>query len=346
MTDLTAAVLGAAGYAGGELLRLLADHPDVGALRAFSASHAGKPLSEAHPALRHLGDGTFEEPDPAGAAAWADVLFLALPHGRSQELMGEILARDPRLVVDVAADFRVQDAALAEPHYGPHTAPELRPRFVYALADLAGDGLAGQRCLAVPGCFATAALLALHPFAAEGLLAAPPVVFAATGSTGSGAQPKPGTHHPARANSFRAYATAGHRHEAEITEALLRAGASPEAAAARLLPHSAPLVRGIHATAHLRLARPVPDPNALLAAAWEGRPFVHVLEAPPALAPVVGTNFAHLHATPRAGGREAVVNVVIDNLVKGTAGQAVQAMNLALGLEETAGLRFPGLAPC
>ncbi len=346
MAELRAAVLGAGGYAGGELLRLLAGHPGIREVRAFSASAAGRPLSAVHPALRHLDDGIFEEPDPAGAAAWADVVFLALPHGRSQELMPRILGEDPALVVDVAADFRVRDDGLYRPHYGPHRAPGLRDRFVYALADTLGRRLEGERCLAVPGCFATAVLAALHPFAAAGLLEEPPVVFAATGSTGSGARPGPGTHHPTRANDFVAYAQSGHRHEAEIAEALRRAGAPEPASAARLLTHSAPLVRGIHATAHIRPGRSVPGPGALLAAAYRDRPFVRVLEEPPHLNAVVGTNFVHLHATPRAQGAEVVVNVVLDNLVKGTAGQAVQAMNLALGLEETLGLRFPGLAPC
>ncbi|HHQ49618.1 MAG TPA: N-acetyl-gamma-glutamyl-phosphate reductase, partial [Acidobacteria bacterium] len=207
MAELRAAVLGAAGYAGGELLRLLLGHPAVGEVRAFSASHAGRPLDAAHPALAHLPEGRFEAPDPAAAASWADVLFLALPHGRSQGVMAEILAADPALVIDLAADFRIDDDALYRRHYGEHAAPELRSRFVYALADVLGPRLEGRRRLAVPGCFATAALLGLWPLAAAGLMETPPVVFAVTGSTGSGAVPGEKTHHPARANNFFAYAS-------------------------------------------------------------------------------------------------------------------------------------------
>ncbi len=340
------AVLGAAGYAAGELLRLLLQHPEVEEVRAFSRSHAGRSFASAHPALGHLPEGVFEEPDPEGAAEWADVLFLALPHGRSQELMAGILAREPELVIDVAADFRIQDETLYGRYYGVHSAPELVPGFVYALADVLGRRLEGHRRLAVPGCFATAALLALWPLAASGLLEAPPVVFAVTGSTGSGAVPKGTTHHPARANNFFAYAQGGHRHEAEITEALLAIGAGEESSAVRLLTHSAPLVRGIHATAYLRLASPVANLQSMLEDTWEGRPFVRVLAEPPEVEAVAGTNFAHLHGVSRFGGREAVVDCAIDNLIKGTAGQAVQAMNLALGLEETLGLQFPGLYPC
>ncbi len=343
MIELKVAVLGAAGYAGGELLRLVLQHPAVGEVRAFSASHAGHALQEAHPALAHLPPGVFETPDPAAAADWADVLFLALPHGRSQGMMTEILHRDPALVIDLAADFRIQDDKLYRRHYGEHAAPGLRPQFTYALADVLGRRLEGRRRLAVPGCFATAALLALWPFAAGGLLASPPVVFAVTGSTGSGAVPRGTTHHPARANNFFAYASCGHRHEAEIAEQLAAARAGP-AAGVRLLTHSAPLVRGIHATVHLEPAEPVSEPLSLLRAAWAGRPFVRVVEAPPQVEAVAGTNFAHVHAAARDGGG-IVVYAAIDNLVKGTAGQAVQAMNLALGLDEGLGLGFPGLYP-
>jgi len=345
MAELKTAVLGAAGYAGGELLRLLLQHPAVGQVRAFSASHAGRDLQTAHPALAHLEAGRFEAPDPAAAASWADVVFLALPHGRSQEVMATILEEDPALVIDLAADFRIQDETLYRPHYGEHGAPEIRPRFVYALADVLGDRLAGRRCLAVPGCFATAALLGLWPVAAAGLLQAPPVVFAVTGSTGAGAVAKQTTHHPARANNFFAYAVGGHRHEAEVAEQLAAAGASPEACGVQLLTHSAPLVRGIYATAHLRLTHPLDDPAAFFQEAWAGRPFVRVVDAPPQVEAVAGTNFAHVHAVTRSGGREALVHVAIDNLVKGTAGQAIQAMNLSIGLDEALGLGFPGLYP-
>jgi len=342
MPDLRVSVLGAAGFAGGELLRLLAAHPAVGSLRAFSASHAGRPWSDVHLPFRNVPGGRFEQPDP-GAAAAADVVFLALPHGESQRLVPRLLKGDPGLVVDLAADFRLADPATFALAYGEHRAPGLLGEFTYALADVLGAGLAGHRRLATPGCFATAVLLALVPFAEAGLLAGPPVAFAVTGSTGAGARPRRTTHHPFRAHGFTGYAREGHRHRLEIGEQLAARGGPREV---RLLVHAAPLVRGIHATVHARLARPVPRPLDLLAERWQGRPFVHVTPAPPELPAVVGTNHAHVHATPLAGGREVVVDVAIDNLVKGAAGQAVQATNLALGLPETLGLEHPGFAPC
>jgi N-acetyl-gamma-glutamyl-phosphate reductase len=342
---LRAAVLGASGYVGGELLRLLVAHPAVGAVRAFSESRAGTSWSAVHPALLHVEGGAFEPVDAAGAAAWADALFLALPHGRSQLLIGALEAARARLVIDTAADFRVRDRALAEAHYGPHACPERLAEWTYGLADVVGSGLAGARRIAAPGCFATATLLALWPLARAAVLAEPPVCFAVTGSSGSGAEPKRTTHHPVRAHSFFGYSLAGHRHEAEVTEQL-RGWTGTPAMSCSLLTHSAPLVRGIHATLRGRLSRPVADPTALLTEAYAGRPFVRVLAAPPELAAVVGTNFAHLHAAARDGGREVLVLAAIDNLVKGAAGQAVQAMNLSLGLDETAGLGFAGMYPC
>ncbi len=344
-SGIKVAVLGGSGYVGGELLRLLAGHPEVGALRAFSESHTGHQWSDVHPALLHARGGVFEAPDPAGAASWADAVFLALPHGRSSALMDEVLGADPRLVVDTAADFRVHDPALHEAFYGARAAAVHGGAFVYGLADVRRGSLAGCRRVAAPGCFATAALLALWPLAEAGLLDEAPACFAVTGSSGSGSEPKRTTHHPVRAHNFFAYSLAGHRHEAEIAEQL-RGWSGDDAARCDLVTHSAPLVRGIHATVRARLREPARDPLALLREAYAGAPFVRVLDGPPQLAAVVGTNFAHLHAFARDGGRETLVLSAIDNLVKGAAGQAVQAMNLALGLPETAGLEFGGIYPC
>ena len=166
------AVIGAGGYAGGELLRLLAQHPEVTEWVAVSRSQAGKPVADVHPALTALSDATFHDGAPGEVARGRDVVFLALEHGESSRLAGEIFAADPGLVVDLAADFRVRDPSLHERYYGVHAAPELRSRFVYGLADICGPSLQGARAIAVPGCFATAAELALYPLARVGLAAA------------------------------------------------------------------------------------------------------------------------------------------------------------------------------
>jgi N-acetyl-gamma-glutamyl-phosphate reductase len=339
---LRVAVFGAAGFVGGELLRLLLQHPRVGDVCAVSRSQAGKAWSATHAFARNLDAApVFVAPDDP-AFERADVVFAALGHGESQRSVAALVADDPRLLVDLAADFRIRDPDRYVTAYGAHARPELTADFRYALADVVGADLEGEAKLAAPGCFATATLLGLHPF--RGLaMRRPPVSFAVTGSSGSGATPRVGTHHPFRATNFHAYSLEQHRHEAEIGDQLGQWGAA--FADCRLLTHSGPFVRGIHATLHFAPAEPVTDPQALLEKAYAGSAFVRVLPEPPELRAVTGTNFAHLHATQQHAG-EIVVTVVIDNLVKGAAGQAVQAMNLALGWPETDGLQQLGLAAC
>lgn len=340
------AVLGAAGYAGGELLRLLLRHPDVTEVTATSRSQAGRPVGDVHPALAGVTDARFAGDEPGDAARGRDVVFLALEHGESAKVMDRILDAGPGVVVDLAADFRVADRGLAERFYGPHAAPDLLGRFVYGLADVEGERLRGARRIAAPGCFATAAALALYPLAGTAL-EAPPSLFGVTGSSGAGVKPRPTTHHPARAGNLFAYSVLGHRHEAEILEQWRRWTGESEAAA-RLLTHSGPFVRGIHVTLHARLrpdARPA-DPAARYREAFAGRPFVRVLDRPPELTHAVGTNLALIHAAVSDDGRELAAMIVIDNLIKGAGGQAIQAMNLALGLSETAGVDLSAPFPC
>ena len=332
------AVVGAAGYVGGELLRLVLQHPSVRECLATSRSQAGKPIAEVHPGLALLSAARFAGISAADAARGADVVFLSLEHGQSSELMAEVVDAGPGLVVDLAADFRIQDGGLHARYYGNHPAPALVHRFRYALADVLGTELRGAEGLASPGCFATAAQLALYPLAGLRLLA-PPAVFAITGSSGAGAHPKATTHHPMRAHNVFAYSVMGHRHEGEVLEQWRRWTGDPEATA-RMLTHSGPFVRGIYTTLHATLAEPLDQPAlaARYAEAYRGRPFVRLLSEPPQLTHAVGTNLALLHVAVSDDGREVQVSLALDNLVKGAGGQAVQAMNLALGIAETAGL--------
>jgi N-acetyl-gamma-glutamyl-phosphate reductase common form len=336
------AVVGAAGYAGGELLRLLAQHPQVTDCVAVSRSQAGRPLADVHPALASS-EAAFVDTPPQEAARGRDVVFLALEHGESSRLAAEIFAAAPGLVVDLAADFRVRDPSLHERYYGAHAAPALQSRFIYGLADVCGPSLAGARAISIPGCFATAAGLVLYPIARVAL-AAPPALYAITGSSGAGVGPKPTTHHPARAHNVFAYGVLGHRHDAELTEQWRR-WTGGNGAAPRLVAHAGPFVRGIYLTLHARL-EPGEDTVDRYRHAYAGRPFVRLTAAPPELTHAVGTNDALIHASASEDGTELQVSVAIDNLVKGAAGQAVQAMNLALGLDETAGLRLSGIYPC
>ena len=346
------AVIGGSGYVAGELLRLLLQHPEVTECVVSSRSQAGRAIGEVHPALASLTDARFSGATAAETARKQDVVFSCLEHGASSRVAADIFEATPGLVVDLAADFRVQDLRVYERFYGAHPAPELVSRFRYGLADVTGGKLAGARAIAAPGCFATAAQLALYPLARAGLDITPSL-FAITGSSGAGGRPKDTTHHPTRAHNVFAYSGLGHRHEAEVLQGW-REWVGRPGAEARLIAHSGPFVRGIYLTLHAFLPPGATitggAPGATVAGwfreAYSGRPFVRILERPPELTHVVGTNYALIHPTESPDGREVQVSVAIENLVKGGAGQAIQAMNLALGLDECAGLTATAIFPC
>lgn len=328
--NFDALILGASGYGGGELLRWLLQHPHLGGLKGTAHSHAGKPFHAVHPNLRGLLDGTFEaEPDWAWlAASKQPVLFSALPHGelasriRDYEAAWAQLGLSERLtVIDLSADFRWKEG------------------WVYGLSDWKPARLLGARRIANPGCFATALQLALLPFAE--LAPACAAVTAITGSSGSGAHASDTTHHPSRANDFRAYKPLAHQHEAEVMATLAAEGWVPELA---FTPHSAPLVRGIFATAQLRLETPLDEAaaRARLAAAFPG-PCVRVVDGSPRVAAVAGSPFADLGVAVK--GPWLSVMVALDNLGKGMATQAIQNLNQALGYAPMAGLRSAGPWP-
>jgi LysW-gamma-L-alpha-aminoadipyl-6-phosphate/LysW-L-glutamyl-5-phosphate reductase len=341
------AVAGGAGYVAGELLRLLLQHPEIDECVVTSRSQAGRPISGLHPGLAPLTSACFAGSDSGEAATGCDVVFLALEHGESSKRVAEILRARPGLLVDLSADFRIQDRDLYRAYYGDHPAPELVPRFRYGLADIHGTELRHASALAIPGCFATAAQIALFPLARAGLKITPSI-FGVTGSSGAGAQLKSATHHPTRAHNLFGYSAMGHRHEAEILESWRR-WTGDSMARVRLLAHAGPFVRGIYLTLHAFLGDKTTVEQGA-AAQWyqdsyRSRPFVRILDSPPELSNVIGTNYALVHAITSPDGREIQVSVAIDNLVKGAGGQAVQAMNLALGIDECAGLRLAAPFP-
>lgn len=346
------AVIGGSGYVAGELLRLLLQHPEVSECVASSRSQAGKAIGDVHPALAAITDARFTGGTAADTAGNRDVVFLSLEHGESSRIAADVFEATPGLVVDLAADFRVQDLRVYERFYGSHPAPDLVGRFRYGLADVTGRKLAGARAIAAPGCFATAAQLALYPLARAGLDITPSL-FAVTGSSGAGGRPRDTTHHPTRAHNLFAYSGLGHRHEAEVLQSWREWVGRPDAEA-RMIAHSGPFVRGIYLTLHAFLppgasitgGAPETVASGWFRDAYRGRPFVRILDRPPELTHAVGTNNALIHATESPDGREVQVSIAIDNLVKGAGGQAIQAMNLALGLDECAGLTATGIFPC
>lgn len=354
MKRVAACILGGSGYGGGELLRLLPAHPQVESLRAVSRKYAGQPFWKAHPNLRSMVPGEFDAAPDWRALATAEhpVLFAAMPHLEFAKQLPMLEAEWERhglaerlTVIDLSGDFRLDDGDSYARAYGmPHPCPQQLGSFVYGLPEWRAKHLNGAKRIASPGCFATAIQLALLPFAGLndlGFIA----VSAATGSSGSGASPGEGTHHPVRAQDYRAYKVLVHQHGAEITRLLDASGSRGYSFA--FVPHSAPMVRGIFATVQFRPAAALGlDAEAVrkrMKAAYGDAPCVRLTEESPRVGAVAGSNFCDIGWEVRDG--SVVVMTALDNLVKGMAGQALQNMNLALGFPETAGLMHAGTYP-
>lgn len=343
-------VLGAAGYVGGDLLRLLRNHPVLELTAAVSRSQGGRPIHEVFPHLHVLGgdapefcsDGdVLERLHGEGQVA----LFSCLPHGESAARIEswvkklQVLGREP-IVVDLSADFRLSDPRAFSSVYGvDHGAPGLYEQFFCGLPDLEKETPEGF--IAHPGCFTTAVTLATAPLVATGRVSGPIAVSAVTGSTGSGRKPRDGTHHPERHANLRAYKPLTHRHAHEMEALLERAGGKPRKV--HFTPHSGPFARGIHATVQVPLSSGVPTSQLVseIDAFYAHTPFVSCTDDPPVLKDVVGTN--HCKLSVFTDGPWAVVLSVIDNLTKGSAGGGMQWMNRRLGLDQTTGLDLPGL---
>ena len=333
------AVVGASGYAGAELIRLLANHPHVEIDALYARGRDDSPLAAEYAHLTPLGlrlsDGS---PEPG-----VDVAFLALPHGASAELAVR-LAAGGTTVIDIGSDLRLSNPAAYPEWYGfDHPVPDALADAVYGLTEFARDRLAGARLIGNPGCYPTASLLALLPFARAGLLAGDVVVDAKSGVSGAGRGAGSDFLYTELEGGTRAYGLPRHRHTPEIAQGLAVAGAD---VGLTFVPHLVPQVRGIVATCYLSLADDLDDEalRAVLDDAYASEPFVHPLASPPSSKLASGSNHAFVFVA-RTGPRRAVAIGAIDNLGKGAAGQAVQNMNVALGLPETAGLTALGIYP-
>lgn len=336
-------IFGGSGYGGAELLRILLLHPHAEIKFVTANEQAGKAVGEVHRNLLGLTDLRFTKtPDNLESLSDLDCAFFALPHGQAMELT-------PRLpssvkIIDLSGDFRLSDSQAFAQHYGrEHVAMDAQAQFVYGLTETNREVIKSARCIANPGCFATATLLGLAPLVANNLLSGRVIVDAKTGSSGSGAKPAPNTHHPQRSNSFYAYKPFAHQHVPEIEQELKSAGEWNSELI--FMTHSLPVARGIFASIYTEMTSELgaAEARAIFADFYRESFFVRLVDGSPDINWVKTTNFCDIGFAAR--GRQLVVFTAIDNLVKGAAGQAVQNLNLMFGLAETTGLMLPGSNP-
>ncbi|BCX82790.1 N-acetyl-gamma-glutamyl-phosphate reductase [Methylomarinovum caldicuralii] len=338
------AVVGGTGYTGVELMRILARHPQAELALVTSRGDAGRRVAEVYPNLRGVVDLTFQPPEPQ-LLDQADVIFFATPNGTAMQYAPALLERG-RVVIDLAADFRLKDPQVWEQWYGqPHACPELLASAVYGLPEVNREKIKKARLIACPGCYPTAVQLGFLPLLHQHVIERTGLVAdCKSGVSGAGRQAQVATLMAETGEGFKAYAVPGHRHLPEIRQGLQALTGKP--VELTFVPHLTPMIRGIHATLYARL-REEADLQALYERHYAREPFVEVLPAGshPDTVDVRGANRCQIAVHRPGNGDVVVVLAVIDNLVKGAAGQAVQNMNLVFGLPETAGLELAGLYP-
>ncbi len=347
-------VLGGSGYTGGELLRLLALHPAVEVTVVTSREYAGKPIHFVHFNLRGFYRGLrftgLDQNSLDKLVEKFDVAFLALPHGVSLNYVPRLLEVGVR-VVDLSADFRLKNPEDYRVWYGfEHPYPDLLSKAVYGMPELHREELRGARLIASPGCNATAAILALLPLVKRGVVDVERIVVdVKAGSSEGGSNPTRGSHHPEREGAIRPYDAEGHRHEAEVVQELSIVAGRPVRAS--LVPHAVSSIRGVLASAHTWLTVDLDEIELLklYVETYSKEPFVRIVRGTPPGYPdpkyVVGSNFADVSFALEKRLSRVTGFAAIDNLVKGAAGQAIQAFNIAMGFDETTGLRMPPLKP-
>ncbi len=338
-------IVGGTGYTGVELLRLLSVHPEVDLKVITSRSEAGMAVADMFPNLRgHVRLG-FSVPDTAALKA-CDVVFFATPNGTAMTMVPELLEAGVK-VIDLAADFRLRDPAEWERWYGkPHACPELLAEAVYGLPEMHREAIRSARLVANPGCYVTAVTLGFLPLLERDRVdTAHLIADAKSGVSGAGRGAEVRNLFAEAADNLRAYAVPGHRHLPELTQNLRAAGARDPSLI--FVPHLTPMVRGIHATLYARLLDPALDVQGVYERRYAGEAFVDVMPAGshPETRTVRGSNICRIAVHRPGGGDCVVVLSVIDNLVKGAAGQAVQNMNLMFGLRESTALDAPALLP-
>ena len=343
------AIAGASGYAGAELVRLAAAHPFFEITAVTSEKSAGQLVSAVFPSLTGIVEHRFEALAPEALAERADAVFLALPHTKSQDPVA-LCMKAGKLVVDLSADYRLKDVAAYEQWYQtPHTHPRLLQEAVYGLPELHREAIAKTRLVASPGCYPTAAILQLAPLIAKNLVQPDLIVIdAKSGISGAGRSPALPYHFPEAHESLEPYKIGKHRHIPEIEQELSGMTGKTGSVTVTFTPHLVPMNRGILSTAYCKLVHDMPlaDLRSLYREFYKGERFVRLYEdIVPNPRYIRGSNFCDIgvYTDPRAGW--VVTVAAVDNLVKGAAGQAIQAMNLMMGIPEESGLTLPGSYP-
>ncbi|RYZ04455.1 MAG: N-acetyl-gamma-glutamyl-phosphate reductase [Myxococcales bacterium] len=349
MTRAKVVLLGASGFAGAELLRRLLRHPHAEVIRIGAKDHVGQNVAAAHPNLEGATDLVFQDLPAAEAIAGADIVMMGLPVAASLEVVSAAEQSGAR-IIDMSGAFRLPDAQAFERYYGsPHPRPELLGQFVYGLPELNRAQIRRARWVASPGCFATTVELGLLPLAEAGILEGTAEVVGITGSSGAGAAASPTTHHPVRAGNLRTYKPLEHAHTPEIVAALAAAGG--RLSGLHFVPVSAPLSRGIFATSFVRVPAAISEQelSSLYQVRYQKEPLVRVPRGRlPEVVAVSGSPRAEVGlAVGPVEGESRLVTVfsALDNLIKGGAGQAVQNLNLMLGVDETTTLEDFGQFP-
>ena len=332
-------IIGGSGYTGGELMRLLSQHPEANIKAVTSRSRKGQKISDTHAHLRKIVDLEFEDLTPAEVASCCDIVFTAVPHGTAMQIVPALIKAGIK-VVDLSADYRLKTDVFEKTYKLKHIDPR---EAVYGIPELHPE-VSSQQFIANPGCYPTGASLAAAPLANAGLIER--VIFdSKSGISGAGVEPSSVSHYPNMAENIQAYKLTTHRHRAEIVQELTRLDGSLKSIS--FTPHVIPSVRGILTTAHIFVKKQLSeeDVSAVYSDFYMDKPFIRLIKGIPMLGNVRGSNFCDIGFEVEKGSDRIVVISAIDNLVKGASGQAIQNMNLMFGLPETTGLWSPGFAP-
>jgi N-acetyl-gamma-glutamyl-phosphate reductase len=337
---IRAGVVGATGYAGAELVRILSGHPEVKLNIVTSRQYAGKPFADIFPSMKGIVDLTCANYDGNRVAEKTDVVFMALPHKLPMDFVPDLLKKGKK-IVDLSADFRFSSVSAYEAAYQPHAAKELLKESVYGLCEVFRDRIRTTNLIGNPGCYPTSVILPLYPLIKNGVVDAASIIAdSKSGVSGAGRSLSQTSHYCEATESFKAYKVSGHRHQPEMNEILSLAAGEP--VNITFVPHLLPMSRGMESTIYANLKKSVTyqDIHDCLAGFYAGCPFIRITDngRPPDTAHVRGTNFCDIGFVLEKGKNRVILMAVIDNLVKGAAGQAVQNMNLMMGLDESAGL--------